>query len=177
MARMPGRTRDHHVLMCITRIAYTQHAIHTRIVPQPPRPHGTVAPESRQRFDQSGILIYRLTRMFRYLKVMALVLGAVATIIAPCIPALTLAAPCAMSGCDDDAGSRISSANCCCATPGTPASTGSSTAQAQIPVKLALAHAATAADATTTAATMALAATAEPAVHVPIFLLNTSLLM
>ena len=127
--------------------------------------------------DGSGIRVYCLPAMFRYLRVLALVLGAAATILAPCMPALTWVAPCAMSGCDEDSGSRISAATCCCATTGTLSSTGTSTAATQGPIKLAHALAATAPAAATTATTLALAATAEPAVHVPIFLLNTSLLM
>ena len=82
-----------------------------------------------------------------------------------------------MSGCEDDAGSRVSAASCCCATTGTPANTSSTTAPAQGPIKLAQAFAATAPPAVNTATTLALAVAPEPAVHVPIFLLNTSLLM
>lgn len=115
--------------------------------------------------------------MYRYVRVLALVLGAFTTTLAPCMPALTWAAPCAMAGCDDETGSRISAATCCCATTGAPATAGSTNIQLQGPVKCAQALTPASPAAAATSSTMTLAALVEPTVPVPIFLLNTSLLM
>lgn len=61
--------------------------------------------------------------MRRLVRNLALLAGAFATALLPCLPTLALETPCTMSGCVDSSVGLVTSATCCCAASNAPAQT------------------------------------------------------